>query len=50
MERVSLKTGPGIQGVSAVVAFSSHHTASMAKKDLVAGNLETSPTSGFLMI
>ncbi|KAM4732839.1 dead end protein 1 [Anableps anableps] len=36
VERVSLKTGPGIQGVSAVVAFSSHHTASMAKKDLVA--------------
>ncbi|XP_043982156.1 dead end protein 1 isoform X1 [Gambusia affinis] len=36
VERVSLKTGPGIEGVSAVVAFSSHHTASMAKKDLVA--------------
>ncbi|XP_054879311.1 dead end protein 1 [Poeciliopsis prolifica] len=36
VERVSLKTGPGIDGVSAIIAFSSHHTASMAKKDLVA--------------
>ncbi|MEQ2273628.1 hypothetical protein XENORESO_006593, partial [Xenotaenia resolanae] len=36
VERVSLKTGPGIEGVSAIVAFSSHYTASMAKRDLVA--------------
>ncbi|KAM8908340.1 dead end protein 1 [Spinachia spinachia] len=35
VERVSLKTGPGIDGVSAMVAFSSHHAASMAKKMLV---------------
>ncbi|KAI3352170.1 hypothetical protein L3Q82_020983, partial [Scortum barcoo] len=35
VERVSLKAGPGIEGVSAIVAFSSHHTASMAKKMLV---------------
>ncbi|XP_028272682.1 dead end protein 1 [Parambassis ranga] len=35
VERVSLKTGPGIEGVSAIVAFSSHHAASMAKKVLV---------------
>ncbi|XP_074530302.1 dead end protein 1 isoform X3 [Halichoeres trimaculatus] len=35
VERVSLKTGPGIDGVSAIVAFSSHHVASMAKKVLV---------------
>ncbi|XP_034546072.1 dead end protein 1 isoform X2 [Notolabrus celidotus] len=35
VERVSLKSGPGIDGVSAIVAFSSHHTASMAKKVLV---------------
>lgn len=35
VERVSLKTGPGIQGVSAVVVFSSHHAASMAKRVLV---------------
>ncbi|KAM4585666.1 dead end protein 1 [Fundulus diaphanus] len=34
VERVSLKTGSRIKGVSAVVAFSSHYTASMAKKDL----------------
>ncbi|KAM3613211.1 uncharacterized protein V6R79_022553 [Siganus canaliculatus] len=34
VERVSLKAGPGIEGVSAVVAFSSHHAASMAKKVL----------------
>lgn len=37
VERVSLKTGPGIEGVSAIVAFSSHHAASMAKKALVEG-------------
>uniref|UniRef100_A0A3Q2DM25 DND microRNA-mediated repression inhibitor 1 n=1 Tax=Cyprinodon variegatus TaxID=28743 RepID=A0A3Q2DM25_CYPVA len=36
VERVSLKTGPGIDGVSAVVGFSSHFTASMAKKVLAA--------------
>uniref|UniRef100_A0AAQ4Q7R2 RRM domain-containing protein n=1 Tax=Gasterosteus aculeatus aculeatus TaxID=481459 RepID=A0AAQ4Q7R2_GASAC len=35
VERVSLKAGPGIDGVSAMVAFSSHHAASMAKKMLV---------------
>ncbi|XP_073343114.1 dead end protein 1 [Pagrus major] len=35
VERVSLKAGPGIEGVCAIVAFSSHHTASMAKKVLV---------------
>ncbi|KAF3693516.1 Dead end protein 1 [Channa argus] len=35
VERVSLKAGPGIEGVSAIVAFSSHHTASMAKKMLM---------------
>uniref|UniRef100_A0A3Q2DM21 DND microRNA-mediated repression inhibitor 1 n=1 Tax=Cyprinodon variegatus TaxID=28743 RepID=A0A3Q2DM21_CYPVA len=38
VERVSLKTGPGIDGVSAVVGFSSHFTASMAKKVLAAGD------------
>lgn len=37
VERVSLKAGPGIEGVSAIVAFSSHHAASMAKKVLVEG-------------
>ncbi|XP_038550452.1 dead end protein 1-like, partial [Micropterus salmoides] len=35
VERVSVKAGPGIEGVSAIVAFSSHHAASMAKKVLV---------------
>ncbi|KAK9517498.1 hypothetical protein VZT92_022865 [Zoarces viviparus] len=35
VERLSLKAGPGIEGVSAIVAFSSHHAASMAKKVLV---------------
>ncbi|XP_071776175.1 dead end protein 1 [Centroberyx gerrardi] len=35
VEGVSLKAGPGIQGVLAVVIFSSHHAASMAKKILV---------------
>ncbi|XP_068999931.1 dead end protein 1-like [Embiotoca jacksoni] len=35
VDRVSLKAGPGIEGVSAVVAFSSHYAASMAKKGLV---------------
>lgn len=37
VERLSLKAGPGIEGVSAIVVFSSHHTASMAKKVLVEG-------------
>lgn len=37
VERVSLKAGPGIEGLSATVAFSSHHAASMAKKVLVEG-------------
>ncbi|XP_044220413.1 dead end protein 1 [Thunnus albacares] len=35
VQRVSLKAGPGIEGVLAIVAFSSHHAASMAKKTLV---------------
>ncbi|XP_031734906.1 dead end protein 1 [Anarrhichthys ocellatus] len=35
VERLSLKAGPGIDGVSAIVAFTSHHAASMAKKLLV---------------
>ncbi|XP_071402823.1 dead end protein 1, partial [Centroberyx affinis] len=35
VEGVSLKAGPGIEGMSAVVVFSSHHAASMAKKMLV---------------
>uniref|UniRef100_A0A3Q3EK10 DND microRNA-mediated repression inhibitor 1 n=1 Tax=Kryptolebias marmoratus TaxID=37003 RepID=A0A3Q3EK10_KRYMA len=35
VERVSLKAEPGIKGVSAIVAFTSHHAASMAKKVLV---------------
>ncbi|KAK7922032.1 hypothetical protein WMY93_008934 [Mugilogobius chulae] len=35
VERVSLKAGPGIEGVSAIVVFVSHHAASMAKKVLV---------------
>ena len=37
VERLSLKAGPGIEGVSAIVVFSSHHAASMAKKGLVEG-------------
>ncbi|XP_019942054.2 dead end protein 1 isoform X1 [Paralichthys olivaceus] len=35
VQKVSLTAGPGIEGVSAIVAFSSHYTASMAKKMLV---------------
>nr|USE40363.1 dead end [Rachycentron canadum] len=35
VERVSLKAEAGIEGVSAIVAFSSHHAASIAKKMLV---------------
>ncbi|XP_039991348.1 dead end protein 1-like isoform X2 [Xiphias gladius] len=35
VERVSLKARSGIEGASAIVAFSSHHAASMAKKSLV---------------
>ncbi|KAM4621373.1 dead end protein 1 [Polymixia lowei] len=35
VQGVSLKTGPGIEGVSALVVYSSHHAASMAKKVLV---------------
>ncbi|XP_013873641.1 dead end protein 1 [Austrofundulus limnaeus] len=35
VERVSLKTGPGVVGVSAIVEYSSHHAASMAKKVLL---------------
>ena len=37
VERISLKAGPGIVGVSAIVVFSSHYAASMAKKVLVEG-------------
>lgn len=37
VERLSLKAGPGINGVSAIVVFSSHHAASMAKKVLIEG-------------
>lgn len=36
--RVSLTTGPGIKGVSAIAVFSSHHNASMAKKVLAEGS------------
>ncbi|XP_003977108.3 dead end protein 1 isoform X1 [Takifugu rubripes] len=35
IERVSLKSEPGIAGMSAVVTFSSHYTASMAKKVVI---------------
>ncbi|XP_035017117.1 dead end protein 1 [Hippoglossus stenolepis] len=35
VQKVSLTAGPGIEGVSATVRFSSHYTASMAKKMLV---------------
>ncbi|XP_019110066.1 dead end protein 1 [Larimichthys crocea] len=35
VERVSLRAEPGIEGVSAVVVFLSHYSASMAKKVLV---------------
>ncbi|KAJ0002842.1 hypothetical protein NQD34_007991 [Periophthalmus magnuspinnatus] len=35
VERVSLKAGLGIEGVSAIVVFTSHYAASMAKKMLV---------------
>ncbi|XP_033971621.1 dead end protein 1 [Trematomus bernacchii] len=35
VERISLKAGPGIVGVSAIVVFLSHYAASMAKKVLV---------------
>ncbi|KAF3837776.1 hypothetical protein F7725_009544 [Dissostichus mawsoni] len=38
VERISLKAGPGIVGVSAIVVFSSHYVASMAKKALVEGS------------
>ncbi|XP_061835598.1 dead end protein 1 [Nerophis lumbriciformis] len=34
VERLSLTAGPGIDGVSAQVCFSSHHNASMAKRML----------------
>lgn len=37
VERVSLKSEPGIAGMSAVVTFSSHYTASMAKKVVTEG-------------
>ncbi|XP_062249913.1 dead end protein 1 [Platichthys flesus] len=35
VQNVSLTAGSGIKGVSAIVSFSSHYTASMAKKILV---------------
>lgn len=37
VQRVSLKAGPGIKGVTAVVVFSTHHAASMAKKTVPEG-------------
>lgn len=37
VEGLSMKAGPGLGGATAVVAYSSHHTASMAKKKLVEG-------------
>lgn len=37
VQRLSLKAGPGIKGVTAVVVFSTHHSASMAKKTLPEG-------------
>ncbi|XP_074503931.1 dead end protein 1 isoform X2 [Sebastes fasciatus] len=40
VERTSVKAGPGIEGVSAIVTFSSHHAASMAKKVLVEGSIQ----------
>ncbi|XP_023845712.1 dead end protein 1 isoform X1 [Salvelinus sp. IW2-2015] len=35
VEGVSLRAGPGEQGMSAVVVYASHHAASMAKKVLI---------------
>ncbi|XP_077420516.1 dead end protein 1 [Vanacampus margaritifer] len=35
VESLSLRSGPEIEGVSAVVVFSSHYIASMAKRELV---------------
>lgn len=37
VQRLSLKAGHGIKGVTAVVVFSTHHAASMAKKTLPEG-------------
>lgn len=37
VERVSLKAEAGIAGMSAIVTFSSHYTASMAKKVVMEG-------------
>lgn len=37
VEGVSLSAGPGAEGVSAIVTFSSHQAASMAKRTLVEG-------------
>lgn len=37
VQRLSLKAGPGINGVTAVVVFATHHAASMAKKTLSEG-------------
>lgn len=46
VERVSLKSEPGISGMSAVIAFSSHYTASMAKKVVVEGRWDCKHTHG----
>uniref|UniRef100_A0A8C6MD18 Dead end n=1 Tax=Nothobranchius furzeri TaxID=105023 RepID=A0A8C6MD18_NOTFU len=35
VETLSLQAGPGINGVTAIVSFSSHHAASMAKRVLM---------------
>lgn len=37
VEMVSVKTEPGIAGVSAVVTFSSHYAATNAKKLVIEG-------------
>ncbi|XP_019742143.1 dead end protein 1 isoform X1 [Hippocampus comes] len=39
VESLSLKSGPEIEGVSAIVVFSSHYAASMAKRVLMEGFL-----------
>ncbi|KAF7657185.1 hypothetical protein LDENG_00030830 [Lucifuga dentata] len=46
VEGVSLKSGPGMEDVAAVVAFSSHHAASMAKKMLVEGGWGSADVRG----
>lgn len=37
VEMVSVKSEPGIAGVSAIVTFSSHHAATNAKKVVTEG-------------